>query len=766
MYTIVMNDNSSKNTSIIATFTYAIYRSADGNFCAYLYRTEDGKKIKCIGSNLPEYKGIKYEFTGEYGTDKNGKEQFNVFSFTEHVESTKESIVAYLSSGTIKGIGKKTAERIYEMYKEDSLNVIESSPENLLRVRGITPQKLDCIIESYRQNHLPQDVIELLLPLGFTTNLITRICRTYKGETYSNIESNPYDLCTIRGVSFEMADNVGRHFKIDIFDRRRIYAAITEAIKVNYFKAKVGATIDEINREVSLMASISDKKFIWKMLVEMINAGRVTYKKLMVGDMLCQYFYMPQTQNAEENLAKCIIANAKRHMDESIRAEKLLEKSIGEIKFDDTQRMAIINAFKHSLSIITGGPGTGKTTILKKIVDINKELNKKQEVVLLAPTGKAARRISESTKMEAKTIHSQFLIRPREESSIDTYNTGDIEKLKDALVIIDEFSMVDMMLALLLFQNVENCRIVIVGDPDQLQSVGAGNVLKDMIDCGTIPVTRLIYEHRQQKGSKINDNANGMQRGLLELEEGEDFACRYIGGSEDILKDMEDAMVEAYLSYKNDSSISSVVCLCPYKKYQAGIYSVNSRLQEILNPLGDRLEVKGMQGMKFRENDPVMHVNTNTEQVSNGNVGVVERIKKKDKELIVVVRYDLGSKEELVEYGHNDMDQLCLAYAMTIHKSQGSEYDAVVTCLSSFHRAMLKRSIPYTAITRAKKSVTFFADSKETIKRAILNNSTEDRNTLLSYTLKQSSAPAIPKKEPEKKVRKTQCDGQMTFAFA
>ena len=496
------------------------------------------------------------------------------------------------------------------------------------------------------------------------------------------------------------------------------------------------------------------------------KSGRISYKKLMIGDVVCQYFYLPQTQLAEESLARHILKNTRHKMDESIRAEKFLESAVNEIKFDDTQRSAIINAFKYSLSIITGGPGTGKTTILKKIVEINKKINEKQEVVLLAPTGKAARRISESTKMEARTIHSQFLIRPRDESSVDTYDAGDIEKLKDALVIIDEFSMVDMMLALLLFQNVENCRIVIVGDPDQLQSVGAGNVLKDMIDCGSIPVTRLIYEHRQKEGSKINDNANGMQRGLLEFEEGDDFKCSYIGENEDTLMDMEDRMVEAYLSYKNNPHISSVVCLCPYKKYQAGIYSVNNRLQDILNPLGNRLEVKGLQGMKFREGDPVMHVNTNTEQVSNGNVGVIVKIRKRDNELIVLVRYDLGSKEELVEYGHNDMDQLCLAYAMTIHKSQGSEYDAVVTCLSSFHRAMIKRSIPYTAITRAKKSVTFFSDSKETIKRAILNNSTEDRNTLLSYLIRENSEEKTVLKEPEKKVRKKQCDGQIKFAFA
>ena len=755
----MINENVEK-TTIIASFTYNIFHSETNGFCVSTFKEKKGKLVKCVGNNLPLFKNVDYELTGTWGEDKKGDKQFNVESFTEHVEKTRESIIAFLSSGAIKGIGKKTAERIYDMYGENSLETIEKMPENLLRIRGITQSKLDTIIESYSKNHLPKELIELLLPCGFSTKLVLKVNQLYRQNAISTIEADPYELCKIHGVSFAMADRVGNRFKIPIDDKRRLHAAIYEALKDNYFSGKVGATLNELIKRVTDYTNILDPMAIREMIIKMARNNLISYRKLSVDGNTLTFFYSNEVKQMEESLSKLIISNIGKN-DKSKVASDIIENS-KEIVFDESQKQAIINAFTYRLSIVTGGPGTGKTTITKKIAEINNRLYKK-DPIYLAPTGKAARRITESTGIEASTIHSYLNLRPSgdEENSFD--ETEHVV-IKESCVIIDEFSMVDMALAKLLFERLMNCRVIIVGDPDQLQSVGAGNVLLDMINSGKIPVSKLIYEHRQGEGSTIKKNANGMQNGMTTFETADDFKCEFVG-REESLKKIEDKMVDEYLRYYNDPSFENVVCLCPYKNYQAGMYSVNKRLQDVINPAYPGVtEYKGAHEQVFRVGDPVMHIERNTEDVSNGNTGIVKGIGKVDGELTLFAEFDLGNRVTVVEYNSTNISQLSLAYATTVHKSQGSEYDAVVTCLSSFHRMMIKRRIPYTAITRAKKSVSVFMDSEETLKSAINNDCTEDRNTLLCHLLKESSKPSfnIPKK---KEIKTDGIKGQISLGF-
>ena len=752
--------------TIIASFTYLIFYSDLNGFCVSTFKEKLGQKtknIKCIGNNLPQYKNIDYELTGEWQKDKNGDMQFKVDSFSEHIEKEKDSIIAFLSSGAIKGIGKKTAERIYEMYGDDSLEVIEKRPENLLRVRGITNKKLDEIIASYTENHLPKDLIELLMPNGFTTKNVIKVYRTYRNEYMEKINEDPYKMCDISGITFPMCDRVGRSLGIKEDAPIRLQGAINEAIKANYFSGKVGAKTSEIIKRAIILSGFNDKIRLHNELIFMAKAGFIDYKRVALDEHPVTYFYHKEVRQAEESLAKEIVKNLGRK-DKSKEAEESLLKN-SSITFDTTQKTAIINAFRYRLSIITGGPGTGKTTITKKIAEINKEITG-EEPIFLAPTGKAARRMSESTGIEAHTIHSFLNLRPSGDEDAQ-YQEAEHIMIKDKCVVIDEFSMVDMMLAKTLFERMDNCRIIIVGDPDQLQSVGAGNVLLDMINSRKIPTAKLTFEHRQGEGSTIKSNANGMQNGLRKFETADDFYCEYVEArdSESTLKAIEDRMVEEYLRYYRLPEYSSVLCLCPYRSYTAGTYSVNNRLQEILNPKIDGApEFKGTHDMVFRVGDPVMHVERNTEEVSNGNTGTVKAIKKVDNVLTLFAEFDLGKQTVIVEYTSQNIQCLTLAYAMTVHKSQGSEYDAIVTCLTSFHRMMLKRRIPYTAITRASTSVSIFLDSKQTLERAIDNNSTEDRNTLLEYHLRQSGA----KTAAEKKVyntKKGELEGQLSLAF-
>ena len=722
--------------TIIASFVYTIFFSQTNGFSVSTFKEKKGKNIKCVGSNLPSYKNIDYELTGSWEKDKRGEMQFKVDSFSEHVEKEKDSIITFLSSGAIKGIGKKTAERIFEMYGLESLDVLEHRPENLLRVRGITESKLKKIIESYSENHLPKDLIELLLPCGFTTKDVLKIYKKYRSDYMNTIIDDPYQLAEISGITFTLCDRLGRQLKIEGTDRRRLHCAVYESLKESFFCGKVGATPEELIKRVAEKTGFKDKDFIYRCIKLMAKSGLISYKKVLLAGKGVIYFYLNEIKEAETNLALEIVRSIEK-INLRNKALSLLNKN-NEITFDDTQKKAILDAFTYRISIITGGPGTGKTTITKKIAQIEKEISG-EEPVLLAPTGKAARRITESTGIPAYTIHSYLHLRvSQDEEYAENYDEDEI--IENRLVIIDEFSMVDMKLALTLFEHMKNCRIVIIGDPNQLQSVGAGNVLLDMIDCGKLPVTKLVYEHRQGEGSTINKNSNAMQNGATEFENADDFYCEYISGdgSDDTLKKIEDKAVREYLKYLKTPGINSVLCLCPYRNYTAGMFSINKRLQDEINPLKPgSIEFNGHHGMVFRIGDPIMHVEKNLEEVSNGNTGIVKDIKKVDNELTLFAEYDLGTNIVNVEYTASNIDQLSLAYAITVHKSQGSEYDAIVTLLSSFHKTMIKRRIPYTAITRAKKSVSIIIDKPETLKSAIQNNSTDERNTLLGYLIRE-----------------------------
>ena len=758
-----MSDN--KKETIIASFIYLIFHSELSGFCVSTFKEKKGKNFKCVGNELPTYKNVDYELTGSWEKDKNGDQQFRVDAFSEHVEKEKDSIITFLSSGAIKGIGKKTAERIFNMFGLESLDVIEKRPENLLKVRGISPAKLDRIIESYSENHLPKDLIELLIPCGFTTKNALMVYKKYKNEAILKIQEDPYILCSFYGISFPMADRVAGKYNISGADRRRIHAAVYEALKENFFNGRVGSTIEELIYMVAKLTGLRDEKAIRNNIISMTKAELIVYRKTAVDGNVVTFFYLEDVKRTEEKLAEEILKNIGKK-DKSKGIDKYLNNDL-DISFDKEQVRAITNAFTYKLSIITGGPGTGKTTITKKIAEINEAISK-ETPVFLAPTGKAARKITESTGIDAYTIHSYLNLRPSGDET-DSYDEVEHVVIKDKTVIIDEFSMVDMKLALILFERMINCRVVIVGDPDQLQSVGAGNVLLDMISSKVIPTTKLVYEHRQGKGSTIKKNANGMQEGLLEFQTAEDFICAFEKGvnTEDTLKRIEDKAVNEYLKYFRDPSYENVVCLCPYKNYTAGMYSINRRLQEVINPgIYGQPEFKGIHDMVFRIGDPIMHIEKNTDEVSNGNTGYVKAIRKVDNELTLFAEYDLGNKTVIVEYTAQNIKQLTLSYAMTVHKSQGSEYDAVVTVLSAFHKMMLKRRIPYTAITRAKKCVSVIMDDKETLKTAIENNQTEDRHTLLAYLLREKSNAKTIVPINKKLTKNEGIEGQLSLSFA
>lgn len=688
-------------------------RDSDGN---------EVSQVKAVGYGLPVSDKLRYEMQGHWSKNSKHGLQFEVETYDEVIIPTKEGIIAYLSSGQIKGIGPKMAAHIYDIFGNMALEVLDKEPEKLLSISGISKIKLQKIRDSYLANRAARDVVAFLTPHGITANRAVKLYRQYGDQTMDVVKNHPYRLCEMAGVGFATADRIAMSMGFNPISPERVDEGLLYTLtdaegrghlcmgKHDFIKAALkllntpGLTTDMLaNRAVRLIAD-----------------GRlVTYS----GNV-----YRRRTAEAEERLAALIhtqLVNEPRDtcscLNEAVNAE---ESKLG-FRLASEQREAVKTALSEGLSIITGGPGTGKTAIQKVILEIYRKQHPKNEICCCAPTGRAARRMEQSTGHPSSTIHKALGLMANEDGEY-----GDPVKLTADLVVVDEVSMLDQFLAVRLFTALKKgCQVVLIGDVDQLPSVGPGAVLSEMIASNRIPVIRLDHVFRQDAGSRIAINAKLMRHGNLSLEFGEDFQ---FFDSPDMSRSAQE-LCRLYLQEAAKYGVDNVALLTPYRqKTDTGVNAMNVLLRDQVNPASSSKPEVTRGTRVFRLGDKVMQVK-NCEDVNNGDIGYITQIDKSGAEVTLQVDFGDG---RIKEYEQSDLDLLDLGYASTVHKSQGAEYRSVIMNLQCAHYIMLTRPLVYTAITRGKSRVTIVGERKA-LCMAIKRTDAERRGTCLAMRIQE-----------------------------
>ena len=703
------------------------FENNDG-FCIYLYQDPETKEsYTCIGNNLPKYKNVTFEMMGHFKRDKKHGLNFNVQTYTEIVENNKKSIISFLSSGIIKGIGKTTAEKIYDKFGNESINVIENNPERLAEVNGISKRKATSIKNAYKENRVLKNLIQFLIPFGVTTKQAVQIHQKLKIMYPSEIKDNPYKICKIRGIAVETADLIAKNTGFPMNSKERLLAHVRHVLTESEINGNTGIEVNEFGRNI--IRSLNTPEFyntsnMCDITIQLIKERSLTYKKIMFGNNVKTIIFNPHTYQVETDVAKkCIeLVNTKQVISEDYMQRMLKLCSDMHFQPDTNQLEAAVETIRSSFTVITGGPGTGKTTIIKLIAKYLKE-NEKKHLVFMAPSGRGARRIEETTKYKASTIHKALGLRPDMEISEEDKVT-----FEDCTIIVDELSMVDIFLFHELMEAIQlGCRVILVGDVNQLPSVGPGNVIRDLIDSGAVPVVRLTKIHRQSENSVISENAKKIVEGNHDIKTGNDFFIKNHMSPQQA----RDSMIEHYVYYAKKYGVEKIYCLCPCRENLAGVRDMNIEIQKRMNPDIGKLEFRA-NGYSYRIGDPVMHLK-NDEEVSNGDIGYVDSIYHVDDEVVIDVLYFGDTR---ITYTHENADEMILAYASTVHKAQGSESDIALLYLSrTVGKKLLNRNLLNTAITRGKKLEGLFLTNDDALNMAINNDDSENRITSLRYQL-------------------------------
>lgn len=731
---------------------HVIFRNDDNGYTVMVLKgMEEEQELTCVGTFPAITQGASIEATGNYITHPVYGKQFQISSYTEKMPEDALAMERYLGSGAIKGIGAALAARIVRRFGNDTMRIVEEEPERLAEIKGISEKKALEIAEQMTEKADMRRAMVFLQKYGISLNLGAKIYQKYGQSVYGVLQENPYRLAEdISGVGFRIADEIASRIGIHTDSDYRIRSGMLYTLLQASGEGHIYLPKEELFSRASRLLGV-DVSYMEKHLMDMVVDRKLILKETEEGIVVypTQYYYL------ELNSAKMLCElNILCPEDEQMMKKRIsrIEKETG-TELDEMQKQAVASAAQHGLFILTGGPGTGKTTTINAIIRYFEEEG--AELRLAAPTGRAAKRMTEATGYEAQTIHRLLelngLPEGEQEGRAVHFDRNSENPLEADVIIIDEMSMVDISLMYsLLLAVTAGTRLILVGDENQLPSVGPGNVLRDIIRSGCFPVVELKKIFRQASESDIVVNAHKINRGeqVTINNKSRDFFFlkRY---DADVIINVVLQLIKQKLPKFVDATPYDIQVLTPMRKGLLGVERLNGILQRYMNPPANDKVEKEYGSTVFREGDKVMQTKNNYQLaweirtkfgltvdkglgIFNGDMGIIRQINDFAEQMII--EFDEG---RMVEYPYKLLDELELAYAITIHKSQGSEYPAVVIPLLGGPMMLMNRNLLYTAVTRARKCVTLVGN-EVTFRQMIQNTSQQKRYSGLCDRLKEN----------------------------
>lgn len=722
-----------------------IYHNRDNGYTIVVVENEETQEQFTAVGYLPAAdRGRAFTFTGNWKIHPSYGKQFSFQSYSEEMPRTTEGIEGFLSSGIMRGIGKKTASAMVKKFGEDTLRIIEEEPDRLTEIEGIGKVKAASVAEAFRTHREFAQIVLYFQQYGISTSYAMKLYKVYGPNTIQAIEENPYQLVNdIFGIGFRKADKIAEKLGMDPHDPHRIRSGVIYTLWAFVNEGHTFVPQKHLCEAAAQLMDIGTEE-IYESLIQMAFEGDIHIENLEGRAVvyLMAYFMAEQKVcrkliDLDRSLLKPVSAEVDQLID-------LTERQTG-VSLSENQKQAVKVSLRNGVAVITGGPGTGKTTIINTIMTIFQHSG--FSTAIAAPTGRAAKRITETSGHNASTIHRLLEYYYSEGEDTMRFGKNEEDPLHFDAIIIDEASMIDILLMKGLLEAISTgTRLIIVGDADQLPSVGAGNVLRDIIDSEILSSVKLTEIFRQAKESLIVVNAHKINKGDYPdcNEKDKDFFLLRRKGEKEMLATIKDLCARRLPSYfKNCDAVRDVQILTPTRKGLLGSINLNRELQEILNPSSPSLKEKRFTDRLFREGDKVMQIKNNYQMdwkrlddfsdgqgVFNGDCGFIRTIDTDFNEITVVYE-----ENKFVKYEFSQLDELELAYAVTVHKSQGSEFPIVIMPISWFPPMLATRNLLYTAVTRAKEAVVLVG-SEDKMRAMVDNNRIIERYSGLASKLK------------------------------